>query len=45
MKKYEPPEIIDHGAVEEITESGIDDKKGTSNDEFSSLTGLTGSDP
>ena len=44
MTKYEPPDITEYGAVEEITESG-DDKVGTSNDEFSNLTGLTGSDP
>jgi hypothetical protein len=45
MKKYEPPDITEYGAVEQITESGETNKVGSSTDEYSGLTGLTGSDP
>jgi hypothetical protein len=44
MKKYEPPSITEHGAVEEVTEAGAN-KVGKNYDEYSNTTPLTGSDP
>lgn len=44
-KDYDTPEVTEYGPVTTITEAGISNKKGSSTDEFSSQTGLTGSDP
>lgn len=43
MTKYESPNITEYGAVEQITEAGSN-KVGENTDEYSELTGLTGSD-
>ena len=43
MRQYNPPEVTEYGAVDEITEDGGDDKSGSGTDEFSSVTPLTGS--
>lgn len=44
MKKYEPPNITEYGAVEEVTKAGSN-KVGGKEDEYTGQTGLTGSDP
>ena len=43
MTKYEPPNIIEYGEVEEITESSGSNKFGSKSDEYSNNTPLTGS--
>lgn len=41
--KYEPPNIIEYGEVEEITEGTGTNKLGSGSDEYSNSTTLTGS--
>ncbi|MBB6646620.1 putative RiPP precursor [Halobellus ruber] len=43
-KEYDTPEVTEYGPVATITEAGITNKKGSSTDEYSKQTGLTGSD-
>lgn len=41
--EYKSPEISEYGSVESITENQGSNKVGTSSDEYTNQTGLTGS--
>lgn len=43
MEDYNPPEVTEYGAVEEITRTTGEDKVGEETDEFSESTPLDGS--
>lgn len=42
--EYDAPEVTEYGPVTAITEAGETNKVGSSTDEYSGQTGLTGSD-